>query len=265
MPVIAECAKNLAPNPLGIIALFIVLVYGFASLMVGFSGKLTANERAPVIWFLVVFPVLVLFMFSWLVSHHHAKLYSPADFRQDASFIEASRQQVEVAAAIGAATARKMSSAAPMEIVSDTRVGASRLAKLMTPQTLCSVRLRKILWVDDQPEDKPFEVEALQSLGFKVDFAASTQEALDKLQRSAFDLIISDMNRPGEVRAGFSLLTRLRLEGDTTPYVLYSAPATPECQAEAWKRGAVGVTESPQDLVTMVLETVSSRKESQAA
>jgi len=88
MPVIAECAKNLARNPLGIIALFIVLVYGFASLMVGFSGKLTANERAPVIWFLVVFPVLVLFMFSWLVSHHHAKLYSPADFRQDARDVD---------------------------------------------------------------------------------------------------------------------------------------------------------------------------------
>src|SRR5256885_10550792 len=37
---LVECAKNLARNPLGIIALFIVLVYGFASLMVGFSDKL---------------------------------------------------------------------------------------------------------------------------------------------------------------------------------------------------------------------------------
>jgi len=158
-----------------------------------------------------------------------------------------------------------MSSAAPTDIVSDTRVGASRLAKLMTPQTLCSVKLRKILWVDDQPDNNSFEVEALQSLGFKVDFATSTPEALHKLEQGSFDLIISDMNRSGEVRAGFSLLTRLRMEGSITPFILYSAPATPECQAEAWKRGAVGVTDRPQDLITMVLETVSARKDSQAA
>lgn len=32
-------AQKLARNPLGIIALFIVLVYGFAALVTGFSGS----------------------------------------------------------------------------------------------------------------------------------------------------------------------------------------------------------------------------------
>ena len=41
----------------------------------------------PIVWFLVVFPVLVLFVFGWLVSRHHWKLYSPADFRDDEGFI----------------------------------------------------------------------------------------------------------------------------------------------------------------------------------
>ena len=72
-----KTAKGLAKNPLGIIALFIVLIYGFASLVVAFSDKLVAGERVPLIWFLVVFPCLVLAVFGWLVSRHHTKLYAP--------------------------------------------------------------------------------------------------------------------------------------------------------------------------------------------
>jgi len=53
-----DTAKGLAKNPLGIIALFIVLVYGFAALVTAFSASLSESERLPLIWFLVLFPVL---------------------------------------------------------------------------------------------------------------------------------------------------------------------------------------------------------------
>jgi len=46
-----QTATSLARNPLGIIALFIVLVYGFASLVTGFTGSFTAAERLPLIYF----------------------------------------------------------------------------------------------------------------------------------------------------------------------------------------------------------------------
>jgi lipopolysaccharide export LptBFGC system permease protein LptF len=62
-------------NPLGIIALFIVLIYGFASLVLTFGANLQSEERLPIVWFLVLFPVLALVVFGWLVSRHHAKLY----------------------------------------------------------------------------------------------------------------------------------------------------------------------------------------------
>jgi len=65
-----ETAKSLARNPLGIIALFIVMVYGFASLVTAFAGSFTAGERLPLIYFLICFPVLVLCVFAWLVSKH---------------------------------------------------------------------------------------------------------------------------------------------------------------------------------------------------
>lgn len=69
-------AKDLARNPLGIIALFISLIYGFASLLLGSSAdKLTEAERWPIIIFIVLFPVMVLVAFYKLVTHHHGKLY----------------------------------------------------------------------------------------------------------------------------------------------------------------------------------------------
>ncbi|AUL95810.1 hypothetical protein ACM6XL_004336 [Vibrio vulnificus] len=81
-------AKEFARNPLGIIALFISLIYGFASLLLNSSAdKLTENERWPLIAFIVVFPVLVLITFYRLVTNHHGKLYAPGDFKDDKSFL----------------------------------------------------------------------------------------------------------------------------------------------------------------------------------
>jgi hypothetical protein len=84
-----DTAKALSKNPLGIIALFIVLIYGFASLVVGSSSQLGPNERYPIVWFLVFFPVMVLAVFGWLVSQHYEKLYAPHDFNSDEAFLRA--------------------------------------------------------------------------------------------------------------------------------------------------------------------------------
>lgn len=81
-------AKELARNPLGIIALFISLIYGFASLLLNSSAdKLTEVERWPLIAFIVIFPLLVLGVFYRLVTRHHGKLYAPGDYHKDRSFM----------------------------------------------------------------------------------------------------------------------------------------------------------------------------------
>lgn len=82
-----KTAQGLARNPLGIIALFIVLVYGFACLVVGASANLTADDRHPIIWFMVGFPVVVLGVFTWLVAKHHGKLYGPGDYKREENFL----------------------------------------------------------------------------------------------------------------------------------------------------------------------------------
>jgi hypothetical protein len=81
-----HAAVRLARNPLGIVALFIVLIYAMAS-MVLLQAKLEVGERQPLIWFLVLFPAVVLGTFAWLVARHHTKLYGPGDFRNEENFV----------------------------------------------------------------------------------------------------------------------------------------------------------------------------------
>src|SRR5262245_26961178 len=76
-------ARDLSRSPLGILALFIVLVYALAALVVTLGSRLTPAERKPLVWFLALFPLCVLLMFGWLVSRHSTHLYAPKDFRDE--------------------------------------------------------------------------------------------------------------------------------------------------------------------------------------
>ena len=83
----AKSAKDLSNNPLGIIALFIVLIYGFGCFVVAFSGNRLQNITShPLTWFLAIFPFVVLFVFAYLVAHHHKKLYGPGDYDDSEQF-----------------------------------------------------------------------------------------------------------------------------------------------------------------------------------
>ena len=118
METFSSAAQKLSRNPLGIIALFIVLVYGIAALVLGLASRdLSAAERVPLIWFLVGFPFVVLFVFAWLVSRHHTKLYSPADFRDDEAFIRVlspSQQRLRLDEKVAATIALAPASSEPL-------------------------------------------------------------------------------------------------------------------------------------------------------
>ena len=77
-----------AENPLGIIALFISLIYGMSALLLGTSiDSLEPHNETILVVFTVVFPFVVLGVFGWLVANHHKKLYGPKDFKSDESFL----------------------------------------------------------------------------------------------------------------------------------------------------------------------------------
>jgi tetratricopeptide (TPR) repeat protein len=88
-----KIARSLARNPLGIIALFIALIYVIAALVFSISGShLEAAQKLPLIYFLVIFPLIVFLGFLWLVANHSSKLYAPSDFRDDESFVQLNKK-----------------------------------------------------------------------------------------------------------------------------------------------------------------------------
>lgn len=115
-------AQHFARNPLGIIALFISLIYGFASLLLGTSAEhLESNQRWLLLLFIVLFPCGILLAFYKLVTQHHGKLYSPGDYKADDSFLRTlsprqreEKLQVDVQEALGVDATSKTSPSAPL-------------------------------------------------------------------------------------------------------------------------------------------------------
>jgi DNA-binding NtrC family response regulator len=116
---------------------------------------------------------------------------------------------------------------------------------------------RRILWVDDRPENNRFERQALEALGIRIDLSTSTEDALKITGQRSYDLIISDMGRSPDSRAGYTLLDELRRRGDKTPYVIYAGSRAPEHAAEARHHGAIGSTNMPQELISMVIKALT--------
>lgn len=92
---------------------------------------------------------------------------------------------------------------------------------------------KAILWVDDRPDNNFYEREALKRYGVDFALATSTDEALRILSTARFDAIISDMGRPPDNRAGYTLLQAVRAKGDNTPYFIYAGSRSQEHVAEA--------------------------------
>lgn len=88
-----KTAIGLSKNPLGIIALAFVLVYGIAGLFTS-QTSLDSNSLFVLVVFLVTFPCLVLFVFYLLVTNHHTKLYSPTDYTDEGNFIKTLENKV---------------------------------------------------------------------------------------------------------------------------------------------------------------------------
>jgi len=249
-----ETAKGLARNPLGIIALFIVLVYGFASLVTAFAGSFTASERLPLIYFLILFPVLVLIIFAWLVSRHSGKLFAPSDFRDEENYV---KMQMAVVASLSAATAKGPTPASESDIrkiVEVVRAAGPARAELGDPWR------NHILWVDDRPENNTYERQAFESMGLRFTLALSTDEAFEKLAQNQYAAIISDMGRREGPREGYVLLDRLRKEGDRTPLFFYASSNAPEHKRETRDHGGQGCTNNAQELFEMVMKAVIKRQ-----
>jgi CheY-like chemotaxis protein len=111
---------------------------------------------------------------------------------------------------------------------------------------------KKILWVDDHPENNVFERKAFESMGLKFTLASNTEEALQLLATRKFAAIISDMGRKEGSREGFRLLEACRIKDTSTPFFIYAGFQATLLRREAALRGAQGSTNNAEELVELV-------------
>jgi CheY-like chemotaxis protein len=249
-----DVAQKLARNPLGIIALFIVLVYGIAALVTAFSGELSTDERIPLIYFLVVFPVLVLGVFAWLVSRHTGKLFSPKDFQDEGNYVK----MLSATASLAVASVKKEARPSVDDI--SELVGTVRESAGLGVHASGGPGWHdRVLWVDDDPDNNIHERRAFEAMGIRFTLAESTAEALEELRERRFAAVISDMGRREGPREGYALLDKVRSLKDETPFFFYSTSDLPKHRLETLEHGGQGSTGDAQKLFRMVMRAVVKR------
>ena len=96
----------------------------------------------------------------------------------------------------------------------------------------------KVLVVDDSIATRAMEQGILVSRGYETDVAVSGEDALEKVRRARYDLVVTDIQMPGI--DGFELTRRLRALADyrEVPIIVVSSLARDEDKRQAMEAGA---------------------------
>jgi CheY-like chemotaxis protein len=203
----------------------------------------------------VIWPAVLVFFLIRFRGALTGFLGDLGEFTFRAPGVEASGKRQEAAAALGAAVAARVDGDKASETNADPRDVARALPSPRVQQRLQGAR---ILWVDDRPSNNRFERQTLEALGIEIDTSISTEDAMKMIRRRSYDLIISDMGRPDDPQAGYTLLDELRESGNQTPYVLYTRAVTRQFQMKAREHGVNGITDMPQELIGIVTSILSA-------
>jgi two-component system response regulator HydG len=129
-----------------------------------------------------------------------------------------------------------------------------------------------ILIVDDQIAIRQSLAIALRGEGYRVTAAASGAEALQHMEKTAFDLVITDLQMPGitgaEIRgdAGLELLKEVKHRAPDTEVILLTGYASIQSAIEAMQSGAFDYVEKEgggiaRKLMVKVTQALERRRE----
>ena len=204
----------------------------------------------------VIWPVLLVAFVYYFYEPLKKFIASLSELSFKAPGIEwTAKAKTEAAAALGAAIG-KQKDEHPDTIVQQTQL-ASRLVNSLTPNVVQEARNALVLWVDDQPSNNVNERRALEAFGVTFVLSTSTEDALAQMARQNFQLIISDMGRPEDSKAGLTLLETLRNSGNKTPYIIYASSRALAFREEAMHNGALEVINRPDKLFELVVSTLA--------
>ncbi len=103
--------------------------------------------------------------------------------------------------------------------------------------------LPRILVIDDEEGIRDGLRTLLQEEGVAVDVAASAEEGIRRLDHRGFDVILLDLNLPGE--DGLSTMSALRRGAHPADVIILTGYGTVENTVEAMRKGAADVIEKP--------------------
>jgi len=112
----------------------------------------------------------------------------------------------------------------------------------------------RLLVVDDEPTQREMLSGILGRAGYRVETAAGGREALEALERDAFDLLLTDQKMPG--MDGLALLDRAQAMRPDLPVVLMTAYGSVSDAVAAMKKGAADYLTKPfeREELLLVLE-----------
>jgi DNA-binding NtrC family response regulator len=114
--------------------------------------------------------------------------------------------------------------------------------------------MARVLLVDDDPGVRSLLVRLLRAQGHETAEAESGVKALEFLEESNADLVVSDLRMPG--MSGLALLELVKKRVPHVPIVLLTAYASPETTVDAVQLGAFDYLEKPfrNDVLLSVVE-----------
>ena len=210
----------------------------------------------------ISWPIVVVFIVVSFGEPIKEILRNVSEFSLKAGVFEAKAktQEIEAAASLGAAIAKHEGELHPDNKISTENESfkiPGLVNRVFQPRVIRRLTNRRILWVDDRPENNFFERRALEALGIQFTISTSTDDALKKLHQNNYDVIISDMGRPPDKRAGYTLLDEIQTMEINTPFIIYAGSNLPEHKAEARQRGAYGSTNIATELFELVISSIS--------
>lgn len=130
--------------------------------------------------------------------------------------------------------------------------------KNITEKDKCLKRNR-VLWVDDFPANNESVVNLFADKGVQFDIAVTTKQGVELFRKKEYDLIITDMGRGDERRAGLLLLKELKLLHCQTPVVVYASKrAILKYSDEALRLGAYKVTTGIVNIISVISDILES-------
>src|SRR5271169_2117406 len=114
----------------------------------------------------------------------------------------------------------------------------------MTPQA-------SVLVVEDNDLERQITTETLREEGFAVEEAANGRRAIELLQLSRFDTVLTDLMMPG--MSGEELLVKVKERYPNTQVVILTAHGSIDSAVKATKEGAFNYLTKPTDRETLVI------------